>query len=355
MPSSWLTYVKPYNGNANDPNDPDPKWCLSSDAFIGLLREEYKIPLTRSNNGNTKNGTKESVNLVKTQNANSASKSLEDRITNHQSSLWPYCNHCKVAGHWSSKCCKYDGNKCHNCGKIGHQAKNCWSKKKAKEKAKEKKMGGEQASVAEEHITFQANEEQYNFDTFDASNTDANDEQLIYYDWLADTATTSHVTHQGHTFIDYTPMGNTSITGVGGKEALISGHGTVELKSTCNSTDYILRLEHVLHVPGTRNNLISLGRWDAAGGRYNGGNGEITLITKSGTPVAQGTKIHNHLYRMKMVIKPPTRCSTDELELRTRVGAGVGLYETLSASGIRSCRNGYGQFSSTKRQGKGSV
>jgi hypothetical protein len=112
-------------------------------------------------------------------------------------------------------------------------------------------MGGEQTSVAEEHITFQANEEQYNFDTFDASNTDANDEQLIYYDWLVDMATTSHVTHQRDAFIDYTPMGNTFITGVGRKEALISGRGTVELKSTCNGTDYILCLEHVLHVPGT--------------------------------------------------------------------------------------------------------
>ena len=50
-----------------------------------------------------------------------------------------------------------------------------------------------------------------------------------------------------------------------------------------------------------------LGRWDAAGGCYNGGNSEIILITKNGTPVAQGTKIHNHLYRMKMVVKPPTQ------------------------------------------------
>ena len=46
-----------------------------------------------------------------------------------------------------------------------------------------------------------------------------------------------------------------------------------------------------------------MGQWDAAGRRYTGGNGEITLITKNGTPVAQGIKIHNHLYRMKMDLK----------------------------------------------------
>ena len=93
-------------------------------------------------------------------------------------------------------------------------------------------MGVEQVNVANKHITFHTNEEEYNFDTFDACNTDANNDQLIYYDWLADMATTSHVTHQREAFTNYTPMGNSSITGVGSKEALISGHRTVELNST---------------------------------------------------------------------------------------------------------------------------
>jgi len=73
---------------------------------------------------------------------------------------------------------------------------------------------------------------------------------LIYYDWLADTATTLHVMHQREAFTNYTPMGNSSITGIGSKEALIAGCGTVELNSTCKGTDYILHLENVLHVPG---------------------------------------------------------------------------------------------------------
>ena len=78
LPSLWHTYVEPYNGNANHANDPDPKWCLTSDTFIGLLQEEYKIQLTRSNNRNNRNSTIGSMNLVKTQNATSTSKSLVD-------------------------------------------------------------------------------------------------------------------------------------------------------------------------------------------------------------------------------------------------------------------------------------
>ena len=58
----------------------------------------------------------------------------------------------------------------------------------------------------------------------------------------------------------------------------------------------------------TRNVLdLCISTWDAAGGCYNGSNGEIMLITKNGTPVAQGIKIHNHLYHMKMDLKPPTQ------------------------------------------------
>ena len=93
-------------------------------------------------------------------------------------------------------------------------------------------------NYGEEEITFLMDEEHYNFDTFDACNVDANDHQLIYYDWLANMATMSHVMHQREAFTDYTPMGNSSVTGVGGKEAVIMGHGTVELKLTCNGTRY---------------------------------------------------------------------------------------------------------------------
>ena len=56
-----------------------------------------------------------------------------------------------------------------------------------------------------------------------------------------------------------------------------------------------------------RDNLILLGRWDAAGRHYHGGNGEIMLITKNRMLVVQGIKIHNHLYHMKMDLKLPNQ------------------------------------------------
>ena len=61
---------------------------------------------------------------------------------------------------------------------------------------------------------------------------------------------TSHITHQREAFTNYTPMGNISVTGVGGKEAQTAGRKTVDLISTCKGQKFILHLEDILHVPG---------------------------------------------------------------------------------------------------------
>jgi GAG-pre-integrase domain len=141
---------------------------------------------------------------------------------------------------------------------------------------------------------------------YNACNMEGNDEHLILYDWLADSATTSHITHQREAFTLYTPLGtHCSVTGVGGKEVLIAGWGTVELTSTCNGQQYALLLLNVLHVPRTRNNLLTLWQWDAAGGDYFGGKESITLVTKDGRHVAHGKKINNHLYRIKLTVQKP--------------------------------------------------
>jgi hypothetical protein len=127
--------------------------------------------------------------------------------------------------------------------------------------------------VGEEFIAFPIEEEHYNFDNGVNYNNAQIDECLIYYDWLADSVTTSHITHQQDVFTTYTPVDSRSVTGLGGTATKITGCGTVELISMCNSEEHVLHLEHVLHVPGTRNNLISRGRWDAAGGCYQGRQG----------------------------------------------------------------------------------
>jgi len=145
----------------------------------------------------------------------------------------------------------------------------------------------------------------HNFNTFNTTcNIGENDDCLIYYDWLADTVTSAHVTHQCKAFITYTLVGDQNVTGVGGP-AMIASQGTIELVSMCKGQEYILHLEDIVHVPGTWNNLISLGQWDTKRRQYEGGDGKITLVTKDRQHVTQGKKVSNNLYKMKLSIQNP--------------------------------------------------
>jgi hypothetical protein len=101
------------------------------------------------------------------------------------------------------------------------------------------------------------------------------------------------------------PITGKTVSGVGNKQVNIEGQGTIELESNYNGYEYLLRLENVLYIPGNRNNLISLGRWDHARGWYTGGRGVLTLITKDGKQVAKGTKVDNNLYKMNVSVKKP--------------------------------------------------
>jgi hypothetical protein len=92
------------------------------------------------------------------------------------------------------------------------------------------------------------------------------------------------------------------------------GQGTVELRSSYKGRKYILELKNVLYIPTNRNNLISLGRWDKAGGNYTGGGGSLVLITNDGIPVAQGTQVENNLYKMKVNLNTSDIKSSTEID-----------------------------------------
>src|SRR6202522_3839785 len=212
--------------------------------------------------------------------------------------------------------------------RFGHESEDCYSKKakdlkrkreKGDQKGKNKKKKKEEMNQGEEveedddkeHIVFCANtdsseinldesEEGFNFDEQNVYNSHKYNPRLISYDWLGDSATTSHVSNRREAFKTFRPLTDTKVSGVGNVKTEAKGRGTVELKSTYNGHEYILELKNVLYIPSNRNNLISLGRWDKAAGHYAGGGGALTLITKNVISVARGTQIENNLYKMEV-------------------------------------------------------
>ena len=154
------------------------------------------------------------------------------------------------------------------------------------------------STARDDMMDFDLSEEgqHFNFDV-PVSDMSANDDHLIYYNWLANLATTSHVTNQRDAFIDFTPLTNKLVIGIGNNEAHAIGRGTVELESKCNNQNFIIKLKDVLFILDTPNSLISLGRWDRiANGMTTIKSGIITLSTKDGVTIAKGEEIENYLY-----------------------------------------------------------
>lgn len=138
-----------------------------------------------------------------------------------------YCIICKCNNHNTNECRNHGKKFCNICKKPNHKDKDCWyrkgkrkrdgqlsqrGKKKQKTKATNIVMNkGESMQVeeqVEEEVAFMMEEDrdilmspsdegQYlNFSNNNVNNTDGIDEPLDYYNWLADTVTTSHITNQ---------------------------------------------------------------------------------------------------------------------------------------------------------------
>jgi len=67
-------------------------------------------------------------------------------------------------------------------------------------------------------IIFNSSEQgqNFNFKNYDVTNYNGIDECTLYYDWLADSATISHIVNQCDVFKLFNPVNNTPITGIGG-------------------------------------------------------------------------------------------------------------------------------------------
>jgi hypothetical protein len=225
---------------------------------------------------------------------------------------------------------------CTKCKKFRHNKSNCWQRNKKKhkfnkkEKEKEKDKEGntqkkpkvessnqsiivgelpsahieELLCIAKENMGSDQNAdyngECYGFDTYQA--TDEIDERLIFHDWYVDSATTSHIANSCNAFSSYQSITDTAISGVGDAITHAEGCRTVTLTSKYHDQIYMLQLQDVLHVPSNKNNLFSLGCWDATGNTYSCKGGVLTLWAQN-KPVAMAEKTNNNLYLLDVKAK----------------------------------------------------
>jgi hypothetical protein len=107
------------------------------------------------------------------------------------------------------------------------------------------------------------NAEYYNNFNSDVVVTYENGETLIYYDCLADSATTSYVSNCQDAFTTFNPSHKIKVGGVSGIQMCAKGCGTIELELVYEGCKYMLMLNDVLYIPRNKNNLVSLGCWSS--------------------------------------------------------------------------------------------
>src|SRR6266850_8183991 len=92
------------------------------------------------------------------------------------------------------------------------------------------------------------------------------------------------------------------------------GRGTVTLELRCARQKYSIQLENVLYIPKMKNNLFSLGRWEANGCYYSGQQGKINLFSQNGACVPQGQKIENNLYKICLYLPSHNHTGRNDFE-----------------------------------------
>src|SRR6267378_4083707 len=326
LPTSWHTFTTPYVRRRTGIPEIDWESHMPASKLIGIIKEEYDHQQLKS---------PAIANALKFKSKGFAKPTLQQRIgkppLQQRMNFKPkWCNRCKCLTHNTEDCRNAGTNQYGYCGKYGHTTLLCRKRKFAEpsNQLPNKRFKQEVSNVGEEdaveivstarddmdvdlpinQTTFDTSDQGDEYINFDVpvSDMSTNDDRLIYYDWLADSATTSHVTNQRDAFINYEPLTNKLVLGVGNNETHVIGRGTIKLESNFNGQKFIIKLEDVLHIPDTRNSLISLGRWDRIANRAtNIKNGILTLSTKDGIKVAKGKQVGNFLYRMDVQTREP--------------------------------------------------
>lgn len=145
------------------------------------------------------------------------------------------CSKCKTFGHVDKDCWGKDGPKRRrNNRNDGHYSGNKRSRTDQTNEGVEQTNSGivEIDENSDQQITFGVQEGEIWFDESEVGQysgfkeyeeSNENDEHVLYYDWLADSATTSHICNDRQAFINYSPDGEGTVIGVGNIKTAIQG------------------------------------------------------------------------------------------------------------------------------------
>jgi len=315
LPRSWNAFTNPFVRGHVDEADKDPKKCIDSQKLIGMIRQEYELIESQKKQDMKAQKQNNKSNLALANRLSESSGKRKQGASKSSSSLHKklHCNHCGCDNH-KKKDCKYLGQKkCTDCDRF-HKGDKCWvpqaSSSKHLWRGKEKEGESSNKRQKQSHSTEDGAEannttihgafisllavsisgtddvdtgddeniEIYHCqcDSKDPNETDSKDSKSVNvsflnvtsspvvppnddsFEWIADSASTVHVTNWRDAFATYTPVPDIKVTGIGRVQVFAVGRGTVYLNSECDGKQSIICLQNVLHIPCNQNNLLSI-------------------------------------------------------------------------------------------------
>jgi hypothetical protein len=177
---------------------------------------------------------------------------------------------------------------CYNCYKKGHLAKDCWSKGRGNEgqgpKGRKQNSGSNRGNCTNQAIN-----------TVNGTLADVaysvNMRPLSHYDWVLDSGTTSHISNQCKAFIDYMPLEDSPIQGLGSISMQATGRRTVIANFTVKGSNIQHKLQDVLHVHEAPSSLLLVSQIDDSGGHTSFQNGNCELYSKANQLIGTGVKL----------------------------------------------------------------
>ena len=177
--------------------------------------------------------------------------------------------------------------KCYNCHKKGHLLKDCWLKGGGKEGQGPKGQKGRKTGGSNNRMHQAA--DKINNTLQDVAYM-ARPSIASQNKWILDSATTSHICNSRMAFVEYFPLKNSTVKGIGKEPATAAGIGMVIVDFEVDDQQIEHQMKNVLHVPEAPNSLLSVSCFDEAGGTIDFKNGQCFLHNKGEQLVGKGAK-----------------------------------------------------------------
>lgn len=158
--------------------------------------------------------------------------------------------------------------KCYQCGKLGHIARECYSRKENRgtdwAKQGQRNTRSRRGARIAKSSPRQEEDHRHQGDNF-AFGADSFRKQMDGSDWSIDSGASNHMTGRRDLLSSYQHSQPTAVTLADGKVMSSCGNGTVSFKVSRGNVVNTLTANEVLYVPGMADNLISVSKLTDSG------------------------------------------------------------------------------------------